>query len=65
MLGGRQQLKGLPSSPAPLSNGSRIISLPGDGDSVRGFSAPSMCVCGEAAYISDVLHFAIRPMQDF
>jgi hypothetical protein len=45
-----------------LSNGSRIISLPGDGDSVRGFSAPSMCILDEAAYISDDLYSAIRPM---
>jgi len=45
-----------------LANGSRIISLPGDGDSIRGFSAPTLVVEDEAAFVSDALYNAIRPM---
>lgn len=45
-----------------LSNGSRIMSLPGDGDSIRGFSAPSLVVEDESAFVSDSLYNAIRPM---
>ena len=45
-----------------LANTSRIISLPGDGDSIRGFSAPSLVVEDEAAFVSDSLYAAIRPM---
>lgn len=45
-----------------LSNGSRIMSLPGDGDSIRGFSAPALVIEDEAAFVSDALYNAIRPM---
>jgi hypothetical protein len=45
-----------------LVNGSRIISLPGDGDSIRGFSAPTLVVEDEAAFVTDALYAAIRPM---
>ncbi|MFL5282503.1 MAG: terminase large subunit domain-containing protein [Rhodopila sp.] len=45
-----------------LANGSRIISLPGDGDSIRGFSAPSLVVEDEASFVDDRLYAAIRPM---
>jgi hypothetical protein len=47
---------------AKLANGSRIISLPGDGDSIRGFSAPTLVVEDEAAFVGDALYFSIRPM---
>jgi hypothetical protein len=47
---------------AKLVNGSRIISLPGDGDSIRGFSAPTLVVVDEAAFVGDALYFSIRPM---
>jgi len=45
-----------------LANGSRIISLPGDGDTIRGFSAPSLVIEDEAAFVTDALYQAIRPM---
>ncbi len=40
----------------------RIVSLPGDGDTVRGFSAPDLVIEDEAAFVSDALYQAIRPM---
>ena len=45
-----------------LSNGSRIVSLPGDPDTVRGFSAPRLVVTDEAAYVSDAMQAALAPM---
>jgi hypothetical protein len=45
-----------------LSNGSRIVSLPGDARTVRGFSGPALIVEDEAAYVDDELYNALRPM---
>ncbi len=45
-----------------LANGSRIVSLPGDGSTVRGFSAPALVVEDEAAFVEDALYHAVRPM---
>jgi hypothetical protein len=45
-----------------LKNGSRIVSLPGDAKTVRGFSAPSLVIEDEAAQVPDELYVAIRPM---
>ncbi len=45
-----------------LPNGSRIIALPGVPDSLRGFSAVSLLIVDEAAYVPDELYFALRPM---
>jgi len=45
-----------------LSNGSRIISLPGSETTTRGFSAPALVILDEAARISDDLMMAITPM---
>ena len=45
-----------------LINGSRIIALPGQEDSLRGYSAPSMIIEDEASRVKDDLHTAIRPM---
>jgi phage terminase large subunit-like protein len=47
---------------ATLANKSRIVSLPGDARTVRGFSAPKLVVADEAAYVADDLFTAIRPM---
>ncbi len=45
-----------------LSNGSRVLSLPGrTGDTVRGYTA-DLLICDEAARVSDELYAAIRPM---
>jgi hypothetical protein len=47
---------------ATLKNGSRIVSLPGDSKTIRGFSAPSLVIEDEASYVSDEVYTAIRPM---
>ncbi len=45
-----------------LKNGSRVVSLPGDGDSIRGYSAPNLIVEDEAAFVTDELYEAFLPM---
>jgi len=45
-----------------LANGSRIVSLPGDEKSVRGYSGVSLLVVDEAARVDDALYYTIRPM---
>lgn len=45
-----------------LANGSRVISLPGDEETVRGFSGAALLVLDEAARIPDVLYYSVRPM---
>jgi hypothetical protein len=49
-------------SSCSLANGSRIVSLPGDPDTVRGYSAPKLIVKDEAAYITDAMQAALDPM---
>lgn len=44
-------------------DGSRIISLPANPDTVVGFSAPELIVLDEAARIPDVLYLVLRPMM--
>lgn len=41
---------------------SRIVSLPGSPENIRGFSAPSMIIIDEAAFSDDELFFAAEPM---
>jgi phage FluMu gp28-like protein len=43
-------------------NGSRIIGLPGNETTIRGFSAVSLLLVDEASRVSDELYMAIRPM---
>lgn len=45
-----------------LSNGSRIISLPGSEKTTRGYSAATLIVMDEASRVPDELLAAIRPM---
>jgi hypothetical protein len=45
-----------------LRNGSRIVSLPGDETTVRGYSGVRLLVVDEAARVPDDLYFSIRPM---
>ena len=45
-----------------LSNGSRIVALPGKEQTVRGYSAVGLLVIDEAARVSDDLYRAVRPM---
>jgi len=46
-----------------LSNGSRIICLPGSEKTIRGLSAPDLIVEDESARVPDELYQAIRPMR--
>jgi len=45
-----------------LSNGSRIVSLPGKEATIRGFSSVALLVVDEASRVDDALYQAIRPM---
>ena len=45
-----------------LENGSRIVSLPGDQSTVRGYSGVSLILEDEAAQVSDDFYLAIMPM---
>ena len=45
-----------------LSNGSRVVSLPGTSETVRGFSAPRLVIEDEAAFVEDGVYGAVRPM---
>jgi hypothetical protein len=45
-----------------LQNGSRIVSLPGQEQTVRGFSHVGLLVVDEAARVPDELYQAVRPM---
>lgn len=50
-------------SSCTLQNGSRLIALPGDPKTIRGYSAPSLIAIDEAAFIqSDDLYTAVKPM---
>jgi hypothetical protein len=45
-----------------LKSGSRVVSLPGGADTVRGFSAVDLLVLDEASRVPDELVVAVRPM---
>jgi len=45
-----------------FANGSRIISLPGQEQTVRGFAGVDLLVIDEASRVPDELYFAVRPM---
>lgn len=45
-----------------LENGSRIVSLPGKEETVRGFSGVKLLIVDEASRVPSALYFAIRPM---
>lgn len=45
-----------------LSNGSRIVSLPGSEETIRGFSAPTLVLIDEASRVDDELLTAVTPM---
>ncbi len=45
-----------------LTNGSRIVTLPGSERTVRGFSGASLLIVDEASRIDDGLYWSIRPM---
>lgn len=45
-----------------LANGSRLLSLPGKPETVRGFSAVTRLIIDECAFVGDPLYKAVRPM---
>lgn len=45
-----------------LSNNSRIVSLPGDEETIRCYSGVDLLIIDEAARVPDALYFAVRPM---
>src|SRR5208283_1666818 len=45
-----------------LPNGSRLVGLPGVAPNIRGFSAASLVIIDEAAYVPDELFQALNPM---
>jgi hypothetical protein len=45
-----------------LANGSRVISLPGTEDTVRGYSGAALLIIDEASRVPDPLYFAMRPV---
>ncbi len=45
-----------------LTNGSRIVSLPGTEKTIRGFSGADLLVVDEAARVDDALFYAVKPM---
>jgi hypothetical protein len=47
---------------AMLANGSRIVSLPGESKTTRGYSGPALVVEDEASRVDDAIQAVIRPM---
>jgi terminase large subunit-like protein len=45
-----------------LVNGSRLVCLPGDEKTIRGFSGVSLLLVDEASRVDDALYYAVRPM---
>jgi hypothetical protein len=45
-----------------LANGSRIVSLPGEEGTIRGYSGVTLLVVDEAARVPDPLYCSVRPM---
>ena len=45
-----------------LQNGSRILSLPADEATTRGYAAANLVVIDEAARVSEELYYSVRPM---
>ena len=45
-----------------LANGSRILSLPGKEETVRGYSAVALLCIDEASRVPDALYMSVRPM---
>jgi hypothetical protein len=45
-----------------LANGSRIVALPGDQSTVRGYSGATLLCVDEASRVEDGLYYSVRPM---
>jgi hypothetical protein len=45
-----------------LTNGSRVVALPGEEETIRGYSGVRLLVVDEAARVPDALYYSVRPM---
>ncbi len=45
-----------------FSNGSRIVALPGNEETIRGYSGVRLLIVDEAARVPDTLYLSVRPM---
>jgi hypothetical protein len=45
-----------------LANGSRVVSLPGEEGTIRGYSGVRLLIIDEASRVPDALYYAVRPM---
>jgi len=45
-----------------LVTGSRVVTLPGTPENVRGYSAPALVIVDEAAFVKPEMYFALEPM---
>lgn len=61
-LGPMEQIEQWSVLQLELTNQSRIVSLPGNVDTIVGYSAPKLVVIDEAARVKDELYQGIRPM---
>jgi hypothetical protein len=61
-LGERRKGDGSNRISVRLSNGSRIIGIPGKEATLRGYSAVSLLIIDEAARVEDAVYKALRPM---
>ena len=61
-LGIRAKGDGDNAQSVKLPNGSRIVGLPGNEATVRGFSAVNLLMIDEASRVKDDLYWALRPM---
>jgi hypothetical protein len=50
------------ASELELANGSRLVSLPADEDTIRGYSAAALLVIDEAARVPDEVNWTVLPM---
>jgi hypothetical protein len=62
-LPGRPQVNAESASRLELTNGSRVVSLPGSERTTRGFSRANLIILDEASRIEDGLISSLRPMQ--
>jgi hypothetical protein len=45
-----------------LANGSRVVSLPGEEQTIRGYSGVRLLIVDEASRVEDSLYYSVRPM---
>src|SRR5688500_54498 len=62
-LSGAPELTSESALRAELSNGSRVLALPGTEKTVRGYAGADLVVIDEAARVEDELLAAVRPMM--